>query len=152
MNRGHNREVVFTSDGDHAYFLSLLDRYPQRFAVRLFHYCLLSNHSHFLVQGPQAEQLSPWMAGLLRAYVHYVHRQHGFVGHLWQGRFQSPALAMEAYFLACARYIVSVRSRDVWSMQSQLFQSPGIARTEFISSAALVRPRATITPCGRICP
>jgi hypothetical protein len=40
MNRDHNREGVFTSDGDHAYCLSLLDRYRQRFAVRLLRYCL----------------------------------------------------------------------------------------------------------------
>ena len=35
--------------------------------------------------------LSALMAGLLRAYVHHYHRRHGFVGHLWQGRFKSPA-------------------------------------------------------------
>ena len=35
MNRGHNREVVFASDEDLAYFLQLLDRYRQRFPVRL---------------------------------------------------------------------------------------------------------------------
>jgi hypothetical protein len=29
------------------------------------------------------------MAGLLRAYVHYFNRRYGFVGHLWQGRFQA---------------------------------------------------------------
>jgi putative transposase len=45
------------------------------------------------------------MAGLLRAYVHYYHRRTGFVGHLWQGRFKSPAVAAEEYFLSCARYI-----------------------------------------------
>jgi putative transposase len=45
------------------------------------------------------------MAGLLRAYVHYFHRRTGFVGHLWQGRFRSPAVGVEQYFLSCARYI-----------------------------------------------
>jgi putative transposase len=37
--------------------------------------------------------------------VHYFHRRYGFVGHLWQGRFKSPAVAVEEYFLSCARYI-----------------------------------------------
>jgi hypothetical protein len=32
------------------------------------------------------------MAGLLRAYAHRCHRRHGFIGHLWQGRFKSPAV------------------------------------------------------------
>ena len=66
MNRGHNREVVFQSEDDHAYFLDLVDRYRQRFAVRLYHYCLLDNHFHLLARAEQAEALSPCMAGLLR--------------------------------------------------------------------------------------
>jgi len=45
------------------------------------------------------------MAGLLRSYVHYFHRRSGFVGHLWQGRFQSPAVAVAEYFLSGACYI-----------------------------------------------
>jgi putative transposase len=71
--------------------------------VRLLHYCLMGNHFHLLVQCQQPKELSPYMAGLLRSYVHYYHRRYGFVGHLWQGRFKSPAVAVEEYFLSCAR-------------------------------------------------
>jgi putative transposase len=105
MNRGHNREVVFRTDEDGAYFLDLLARYRERFAIRLLHYCLMRNHFHLLVRTDDPRELSPWMAGLLRSYVHYYHRRTGFVGHLWQGRFKSPAVAVEGYFLSCARYI-----------------------------------------------
>lgn len=105
MNRGYNREVVFAGDEDHRYFLELLDRYRQRFAVKLHHYCLMSNHFHLLVQCAEPRELSAWMAGLLRAYVYYSHRRTGFVVYLWQGRFKSPAVAIEEYFLSCARYI-----------------------------------------------
>jgi putative transposase len=45
------------------------------------------------------------MAGLLRSYVHHAHRRHGFVGHLFQGRFKSPAIEAESYLLSCGRYI-----------------------------------------------
>src|SRR5207245_5594982 len=103
MNRGHNREVVFQEDDDHAYFLDLVDRYRQRFSVRLYHYCLMSNHFHLLVHAESAAELPSWMAGLLRAYVHYFHRCNGFVGHLWQGRVKSPAVAVGDGFLRCAR-------------------------------------------------
>jgi putative transposase len=105
MNRGHNREVVFRAEDDYAHFLDLLDRYRERFALRLYHYCLLSNHFHLLVDIQNARALSPCMAGLLRSYVHYFNRRYGFVGHLWQGRFKSPAVEIETYFLSCARYI-----------------------------------------------
>jgi putative transposase len=67
-NRGHNREVVFADDQDHADFLDLLARYRQRFPVRPYHYCLMSNHFYLLVHGERLADLSAWMAGLLRAY------------------------------------------------------------------------------------
>ena len=105
MNRGHNREVLFRDDVDYRYFLTLLCRYQGRFTQRLFHYCLMPNHFHLLAACETAKGLSAWMAGLLRSYVHYYNRRYGFVGHLFQGRFKSPAVGVESYFLSCARNI-----------------------------------------------
>jgi putative transposase len=81
VNRGHNREVVFQTDDDQAFFLNLLDRYRQRFRVRLHHNCLMSNHFHLLLRCAEPQAFSSFMAGLLRAYVHRHHRPYGFVGH-----------------------------------------------------------------------
>jgi putative transposase len=105
MNRGHNRESIFADDEDRQAFLGLLGRYRSRFRLRLYHYCLMSNHFHVLVQMEDPAQVSPLMAGLLRAYVHHCHRRHGFVGHRWQGRFKSPAVQCSEYLLSCGRYI-----------------------------------------------
>jgi putative transposase len=105
MNRGHNRETVFADDQDRVYFLKLLARYRDRYAARLYHYCLMSNHFHLLLRFNEPRPLSVFGAGLLRAYVHYFHRRHRFVGHLWQGRFKSPAVEADEYLLSCGRYI-----------------------------------------------
>jgi putative transposase len=77
----------------------------RRFAGRLFHYCLMSNHLHLLLQLDDPRRLSSFMAGLLLAYVHYGNRRRGFVGHLFQGRFKSPLIQREGYWLSCGRYI-----------------------------------------------
>jgi putative transposase len=105
MNRGHNRETVFADADDRRAFLGLLARYQKRYPLRLYHYCLMTNHFHLLLQLAEPKQLSALMAGLLRSYVHHFHRRHGFVGHLWQGRFKSPAVEAERYALSCGRYI-----------------------------------------------
>jgi REP-associated tyrosine transposase len=105
IDRGHNRETVFADDEDRAHFLRLLARYRDRFGFRLYHYCLMGNHFHLLVQLPEARRLSPLMAGLLRSYTHHFHKRHGFVGRLWQGRFKSPAVEAEGYLLSCGRYV-----------------------------------------------
>jgi len=105
MSRGHNREAVFADADDTRFFLTLLDRYRQRFGFRLYHYCLMTNHFHLLLQLDNPRRLSALMAGLLLAYTLYCNRRHGFVGHLWQGRFKSPLIQRESYWLSCGRYI-----------------------------------------------
>ncbi|MGO8902945.1 MAG: transposase, partial [Isosphaeraceae bacterium] len=97
MNRGHNRERIFGDDDDRRHFLGLLARYRERFGLRLYHYCLMTNHFHVLVQLERPADLSKWLAGMLRAYVHYFNQRYRFVGHLWQGRFKSPAIQCEGY-------------------------------------------------------
>src|SRR5207253_1885484 len=82
-----------------------LGSYRQRFDVQLYHYCLMSNHLHLLLRLPEPRRLSALMAGLLLAYVRYYNRRHGFVGHLFQGRFKSPLVQRESYWLSCGRYI-----------------------------------------------
>jgi putative transposase len=96
FNRGHNRQAIFADDEDRAYFRTLLHRYRSRFGLRLFHYCLMSNHFHLLLQMDDPRLLSRVMAGLAIAYGHHYHRRHNYVGHLWQGRFKSPAIERDS--------------------------------------------------------
>ena len=56
FSRGHNRETVFADAEDRRYFLDLIVRYQKRFpALRLFHYCLMSNHFHLRQRAGSAD-------------------------------------------------------------------------------------------------
>ena len=90
---------------EEARFLELCNRYRERFSLKIYYYCLMDNHFHLLAQLQDARQLSSMAAGLLRSYVRYFNCRYGFVGHLWQGRFKSPAIQKETYLLSCGRYI-----------------------------------------------
>ena len=115
MSRGHNREAIFADSDDLRYFLALLARYRERFGFRLYHYCILANHFHLLLQPEDPRHLSRLMAGLLVAYARSLNRRHGFVGHLFQGRFKSPVVQREGYWLSCGRYIERNRSRRAYA-------------------------------------
>jgi putative transposase len=105
LNRGHARETIFHDDEDRACFRRLLARYRDRFGFRLYHYCLLGNHFHLLLQLPEARDLSRLLAGLVVAYWHHYRRRYALVGHLFQGRCKTPAVEADAYLLSCGRYI-----------------------------------------------
>jgi putative transposase len=61
LNRGHARETLFHDDQDRSRFLELLARYRDRFHLRVYHYCLMDNHFHVLLQLADARQLSPML-------------------------------------------------------------------------------------------
>jgi putative transposase len=105
LNRGHARETVFHDDADRQRFLELLARYRDRFGFRLYHYCLMDNHFHLLLQLPQAPRLSALLAGLQVAYWHHYRKRYDLVGHLFQGRCKTPAVEADSYLLSCGRYI-----------------------------------------------
>jgi putative transposase len=63
MDRGHDRQPIFADDADRCAFLDLVRRYRDQFSFRLYHYCLMTNYFHLLVQLQDPGQVSPLMAG-----------------------------------------------------------------------------------------
>ena len=104
-NRSNARIKVFHSDKDYGYFLSLLKEYNYRFEVKLYHWAVMPNHYHLLLELAKPEHISKYMAGLNRAYTCYYHRSYFTAGFLWQGRFKLQPVQQERYLIACARYI-----------------------------------------------
>ncbi|MEE8059366.1 MAG: transposase [Pseudomonadales bacterium] len=44
VQRGHNRNVVFVGDKDYEYYLSTLVEWKQELEVKVYAYCLMTNH------------------------------------------------------------------------------------------------------------
>lgn len=105
INRGNRREDVFHYTEDYQYFIKLLSCYSLRFEALIYHWVLMPNHYHILLEIVDPAKLSKMMAGLGRSYVYYYQKQYKLGGHIWQGRFKSQPIEKERYLLSCARYI-----------------------------------------------
>ena len=105
MNRGRRAEKIFEARADYLSFIDLLEELNDIFNIKVAAYCLMSNHYHLLLELDYPEALSSIMAGIGRSYVHYHHKAHKSVGHLWQGRFKAQAIEKDRYLLSCGRYI-----------------------------------------------
>jgi putative transposase len=105
VSRGDNKCAIFADDEDYKRFLNMFARAATRLAVRCHAYCLMWNHFHLLVEsGPHA--ISRMMQQLNSAYCQSFNRRHARVGHVLQGRFKSPIIDADVYFLRVVRYIV----------------------------------------------
>jgi len=104
-NRSNARMCIFNSDADYCYLIKLLIDYSLRFGVKIYHWVIMSNHYHLLLEMAEPENISKFMAGLNRSYTYYYHKNYSSVGFLWQGRFKLQPVQREQYLIACARYI-----------------------------------------------
>lgn len=104
-SRGNLRLEIFHSQQDYCHYLKLISEYSHSFGVKIYHWVLMLNHYHLLLELEAPESLSVMMAGLSRAYTHYYHATYHTAGYLWQGRFKSRPVEKELYLIACGRYI-----------------------------------------------
>jgi putative transposase len=105
IQRGNNRQAVFTSTTDRQSFLDLLGENAQKFEVALHAYVLMDNHFHLLVTPQTAVGLPHMMQAIGRRYVRWFNDAQKRSGTLWEGRYKSTVIQSERYLLACMAYI-----------------------------------------------
>jgi putative transposase len=90
--RGNNRQDVFFTADDRRLYLGLLAANAARFRLRLWGWCLMTNHVHLVAVPETPEALAAAVGRTHFEYARAINRLHGRSGHLWQGRFFSCAL------------------------------------------------------------
>jgi putative transposase len=105
IQRGNNRQAIFTTTADYQALLGLIDVHAKKFDVHVHAYVLMSNHFHLLAT-PQTETgLPQMMQAVGRSYVRYFNDLQGRTGTLWEGRYRSTLIQTDRYLLACMAYI-----------------------------------------------
>jgi putative transposase len=120
VQRGHNRRVVFAADADYAYYLDTLKVWKAAYEVKVYGYCLMTNHVHLVLEPPEeVAMLGRLMKRLAGRQTRYVNRLEGRSGTLWESRYKSSPIQTDAYLLACCRYV------DLNPVRARMVSSPG---------------------------
>ena len=87
----------------------------ETYGVRLYLFCLMSNHVHLVLETP-TPNLRRFMQSLETGYTVYYNQRHRMTGHLFQGRYQAKLVKGDPYLLKLSRYVHlnPVRAGD-WS-------------------------------------
>ncbi len=125
MARGNNKNIIFKEGRDYCYFLSLILKYKKEHPFNIYHYCLMPNHVHFLIQTQKGADFSVFMKKLNLSYFYYYKKKYGWVGHFWQNRFKSQPVGKDNYFMQCGKYIElnPVRANIVEDPKDYLYSS-----------------------------
>lgn len=105
IQRGNNRQAIFSSVADYQTLLALLEEYAKKFSVAIHAYVLMSNHFHLLATPQTADGLPQMMQAVGRRYVRYFNDRQKRSGTLWEGRYKSTLIQSDRYLMACMAYI-----------------------------------------------
>lgn len=105
LQRGNNRQGIFTSPADYRTLLDLTQEAARKWGVAVHAYVLMDNHFHLLATPEAAESLPRMMQAVGRRYVRYFNDSQQRSGSLWEGRYRSTVLQAETGLLACMAYI-----------------------------------------------
>jgi len=105
MVRGNQQQNIFLEDPDRQKYLSLLKKSKKTHKILLYAYCLMSNHTHILIEAPSGKNISKFMHWVNRGYTAYFNHKYKKTGHLWQGRFKSKPIIKGQYLINAATYI-----------------------------------------------
>jgi putative transposase len=116
--RGNRKERIYLDDVDRRRYLDLLRATVVTKRWICLAYCLLDNHVHLLIETPEPN-LSSGMQYLQGIYANAFNQRHGYVGHLFQGRFGAVRVTSDEQMCAVAAYI----ARN--PVEAGLCQAPG---------------------------
>ncbi|MFZ3591847.1 transposase [Bacillus sp. DJP31] len=104
MWRGANGQEIFHDDEDSIKFLDTINKYTQRLGMKIFAWCLMTNHAHLLMK-EGTEDISITMKRIGVSFVSYYNWKYRITGHLYQDRFKSENVETTKYLLTVTRYI-----------------------------------------------
>jgi putative transposase len=154
IQRGNNRQAIFTTVADYRYLLSLIEDNAKKFEIDVHAYVLMTNHFHLLASPQTDKGLPEMMQAVGRGYVRYFNDLRGRTGTLWEGRYRSTLIQTDRYLLACMAYIdlnpvrsgMTAEARDYpWSSHGAYV---GLRNDKVITPHALYWDLAN-TPFGR---
>ncbi len=106
IQRGHNRQVIFAENADFERYIKNIQELKIKFEIKVFAYCLMTNHVHLLLQpGEDAYKLPLFMKVLAARTTRCFNMLEGRSGTLWESRYKSSPVQKDAYLLNCCRYI-----------------------------------------------
>lgn len=105
VQRGHDRNEVFVEKADYRYYLDTLKEFKEVFSVKVYAYCLMTNHVHLLLSPSDQSGIGHLMKRLAGRQTRYRNKLENRRGTLWEGRYKSSIVDVDEYMKACIRYI-----------------------------------------------
>lgn len=137
INRANARVQIFDTPEDYGLFEDALYEAKKKVDVRIYAYCIMPNHWHFVLQPKNDGDLSSFVKWLTLTHTKRWHSVHDSVGsgHLYQGRYKSFPVQSDEYFLTVCQYVEQNPLRAMLVSRAQDWKWGSLWRREYGSAA-----------------
>ncbi len=104
INRGNNQQNIFHDLSDRFLFLNKLEQLSLEHELKIFAFCLMTNHYHLLLQTGMIH-IAKTMHQLHTYYAKQHNIKYNVKGQLFQERYRSILVERDSYLLDVSRYI-----------------------------------------------
>jgi len=104
MNRGRQREAIFTGPQDYQLLLEVLGEAAEIFHLQVAAFCLMPNHYHLIIHTPEGN-VSRCMRHFNGIYTQRFTRRYKVDSQLFRGRYKAVLIDADSYLLELLRYI-----------------------------------------------
>jgi REP element-mobilizing transposase RayT len=95
---------LFSNEDDKKNYLGIMKYYQEIYQFRVYAYCLMSNHAHFIIDA-NGSDISSVMHDINFKYACEYNAIHDREGHLFQDRFKSKVVDSEKYLYVLSAYV-----------------------------------------------
>ncbi|NLP28574.1 MAG: transposase [Clostridia bacterium] len=122
MIRSISEVPLFKDNRDRNKYLELLKKYMDLYRFRLYAYCLMTTHAHFIIDCSGAD-ISKIMKSINQSYAMYYNKRHNRHGHLFQDRFKSKIVNSDRYLMMLSAYIHN-NPKDIKAYKNDVAKYP----------------------------
>jgi Transposase and inactivated derivatives len=104
MIKSISEVLLFKNHEDKEKYLKIVKKQQDIFKFKVYSYCLMSNHGHFLIDCNGAD-ISNFMHVINQSYAIYFNKKYTRIGHLFNDRFKSVLIKDNLQLLLTSAYI-----------------------------------------------
>lgn len=136
MVQGINKEYIFRDEFHINHYKNIILDKLISSNITILAYCIMNNHSHFLIHSEKTEYLSKFMQRINTSYSRFYNKYHNRVGYVFRDRFLSQNILNNRQMYNCLRYIHNnpVKAHIVNNLADYKFSS----YNEFLGSPKII--------------
>lgn len=106
-NRGTLKANIFFDEEDFNFFLNRLQKFKDKYEIRIISYCLLNNHFHlFVKQTNDKFTIGKFISDLQNAHTKFINKKYKKTGVLFEGPAKTKFISKKEYHEFIVEYIL----------------------------------------------